>query len=172
VYGDARGDVDEDTPVAPDADRGRARLEAESLWRARGAIAIRAAGIYGPSRGIHQRIASGAFRIPGDGTNTVSRIHVDDLATLVECALARAPPGCVYVAADDAPVPQIEAIRFVCTLLGIDEPARVPIDQASETLRHDRRVRNARAKRELGWTLRYPTFREGFRAVMEAGRLI
>jgi nucleoside-diphosphate-sugar epimerase len=142
------------------------------MWRARGAIAIRAAGIYGPGRGIHQRIANGSFRIPGDGANTVSRIHVDDLAALVDCALTRGQPGSVYVAADDAPVPQIEAIRFVCTLLGVGEPPRVPLEQASETLRHDRRVRNARAKRDLDWSLRYPTFREGFRAVMAADGLI
>jgi nucleoside-diphosphate-sugar epimerase len=172
VYGDARGDVDEATPEAPDAARGRARLEAESRWRSRGAIAIRAAGIYGPGRGIHQRLANAAFRIPGDGANTVSRIHVDDLAALIECALARAKPGSVYVAADDAPVPQIEAVRFVCALLGIAEPPHVAIEDASETLRHDRHVRNARAKRDLGWVLRYPSYREGFRAVMEADGLI
>ena len=166
VFGDARGDVDEDTPVAPDSERSAARLAAENAWRARGAIAIRAAGIYGPGRGIHERIARGAFRIPGDGTNVVSRIHVEDLASLIDAALQRAKPGSVYVAADDAPVPQIEAVRFICERLGIAIPAHIAVDDASETLRHDRRVRNARARRELGWAPRYPSYREGMGTVL------
>lgn len=162
VYGEARGDVDEATPVDLRTPRAALRFAAESAWRARGAVVLRAAGIYGPGRGIHVRIANGVFRTPGDGTNVVSRIHVDDLASLVLAALERGHPGAVYVAADDTPVPQIEAIRFVCEVLGRPMPASVPLAEASETLRHDRHVRNAAARRDLAWAPRFPSYREGF----------
>ncbi len=80
VYGDVRGDVDDETPVRGTSARATARLGAEATWRDVGAVVVRAPGIYGPERGVHVRLARGTFRIPGDGTSFVSRIHVDDLA--------------------------------------------------------------------------------------------
>ncbi|MEI8256351.1 MAG: NAD-dependent epimerase/dehydratase family protein, partial [Deltaproteobacteria bacterium] len=105
VYGNHRGDVDEETPAVPDSPRTWMRLEAESAWRAGGAVSLRAAAIYGPGRGLPRRIAERAFQIPGTGGNVVSQIHVEDLADLVMAALERAAPGSVYLAADDAPGP-------------------------------------------------------------------
>ena len=171
VYGEARGDVDETTPIDVRLPRAALRFAAETAWRARGAVVLRAAGIYGPGRGIHVRIANGVFRTPGDGSNVVSRIHVDDLATLVLAALERGRPGAVYVAADDTPVPQIEAIRFVCEVLGRPMPPSVPLAEASETLRHDRHVRNAAARRDLAWAPRFPSYREGFLDALSVDRL-
>jgi len=170
VYGEARGEVDETTPIDVRLPRAALRFAAETAWRARGAVVLRAAGIYGPGRGIHVRIANGVFRVPGDGSNVVSRIHVDDLATLVLAALERGRPGAVYVAADDTPVPQIEAIRFVCEALGRPMPPSVPLAEASETLRHDRHVRNAAARRDLAWAPRFPSYREGFLDALSVDR--
>ena len=59
-------------------------------------------------------------------------------------------------------VPQIEAIEWLCARLGVARPSSVPIEQAAETLRHDRAVDNARMKRELGVVLAYPSYRQGF----------
>ncbi len=166
VYGNARGDVDEDTPVSPDSPRTTLRLEAESAWRASGAIALRAAAIYGTGRGLPRRIAEGTFQMAGDGRNTISQIHVDDLADLVFAAFERAARGSVYIAADDEPAPQIDAIEFVCERLGIPLPPSVAVDAVGESLRHDRRARNTRARRDLGWSPRFPSYREGFASVM------
>jgi nucleoside-diphosphate-sugar epimerase len=178
VYGAHRGRVDEATPTDAREPRARERLDAERLYLERGATVLRAAGIYGPGRGLHLRVKSGAYRIPGDGANVVSRIHVADLARLALGALDRAVDanierakgaarGRIFVVADDAPVPQIEAIEWLCRRFDVPLPARVPIDQAPETLRHDRAVDNARIKAWTGLSLLYPSYREGFAACLD-----
>lgn len=162
VYGEARGDVDETTPVDLRLPRAAERFAAERHWRDRGATVLRAAGIYGPGRGIHLRIANGTFRIMGDGSNVVSRIHVHDLATLVLAALDRSDAGSMYVAADDTPVPQIEAVRFLCDVLERPLPPSIALADVGGALRHDRCVRNARARSDLQWAPRFAGYREGF----------
>jgi nucleoside-diphosphate-sugar epimerase len=168
VYGEARGAIDESTPVDATVPRSRARLEAETVYRERGAIVLRAAGIYGPGRGLHRRILEGTFRMPADGGNVVSRIHVEDLSTFILAALERGTPGTTFVLADDTPVPQREAIAWLCQRLGRAEPASLPLGEVAETLRHDRSVDNAAAKRSLGVQVAFPSYREGFEACLLA----
>jgi nucleoside-diphosphate-sugar epimerase len=153
VYGDARH-IDHTTPVAPDTERARRRLEAERLHR--GATILRCPAIYGPERGLHVRVREGKHRIPGDGTQHVSRIHVDDL---VSCILA-AKPG-TFVIGDRNPAPHLEVVKFVCEKYGVPLPPFVPLDQVDETLRHDRQVDSRHALATLGVTLRYPSYRDG-----------
>jgi nucleoside-diphosphate-sugar epimerase len=100
----------------------------------------------------------------------VSRIHVEDLSLLVLAALDRAAPGEIFVVADDAPVPQIEVVRWLCARLGVEPPPAAPPEEIHETLRHNRAVDNAHIKRALGVTLRYPTYREGFEACLAVER--
>jgi nucleoside-diphosphate-sugar epimerase len=182
VYGAHRGHVDEATPVDPSEPRARERLVAEAAYLAGGGTVLRAAGIYGPGRGLHLRLASGTFRVPGDGTNVVSRIHVADLAELVLGVFRRAesappaaaddgaPRGQAFVAADDTPVPQIEVVRWLCERLDLPIPAHAPIEEVPETLRHDRAVDNRRVKAWTGVSLIYPSYREGFPACLAAER--
>ncbi len=162
VYGRTSGHVDEVTPVDRELPRAASRLRAEDAYRAIGATVLRCAGIYGRDRGIHVRIAKGEFRMPGDGTNVVSRIHVDDLAEIIVRLFDRGIRNEVFVVGDDTPVPQIEAIAWICDRLRIPLPPRATLDDVSETLRHDRRVDNARIKRAVAYALRYPSYREGF----------
>ncbi|WP_434046384.1 MULTISPECIES: NAD-dependent epimerase/dehydratase family protein [Sorangium] len=170
VYGGATGRIDEATPTSADGPRAAARLAAEAVYRERGAVVLRAAGIYGPGRGLHQRLLRGDFRMTGEGDqqgrNVVSRIHVEDLARLALAALERAAPGEAFPVADDAPVPQIEVVRWLCARLGLELPAGAPREDLHETLRHDRAVDNAKIKRALGMTLLYPSYREGFEACL------
>ena len=171
VYGAARGHVDETTDVDPSEPRAASRLAAERAYLDRGATVLRAAGIYGPGRGLHRRLLSGDFRIPGAGTNVVSRIHVGDLARLALGVLGSNDSslrGAAFVVADDAPVPQIEVIRWLCERLCVPLPSEAPIDQVAPTLRHDRAVDNARIKRALSLDLAFPTYREGFEACLAA----
>jgi nucleoside-diphosphate-sugar epimerase len=176
VYGAHRGRVDEATLVDPSEPRVRQRLDAERSYREGGATVLRAAGIYGPGRGLHLRIKNGTFRIPGDGQSVVSRIHVADLAEMVLGVFRRArvggdthaAPSDVFVAADDAPVPQMEAIAWLCRRLGVPLPTSVPIDEAPVTLRHNRAVDNGRIKSWIGLALLYPSYREGFEACLAA----
>lgn len=168
VYGDHTGRVDEDTPVDPRSEKARARLDAEGAWRAAGATVLRAAGIYGPWRGLHRRVLSGGYRVPGDGARVVSRVHVEDLAALIDASLSIALQDNVFVVADDTPVPQVEVVRWLSDVLGVPMPASAPLDAVSETLRHDRAVINARVKAATGVTLAYPSYREGFAACLAA----
>jgi nucleoside-diphosphate-sugar epimerase len=171
VYGSARGRVDESTPLDPSEPRARDRIAAERVYLDLGATVLRAAGIYGPGRGLHRRILAGDFRVPGDGSNVVSRVHVSDLARIVLEVLASPPEkmrGEIFVVADDTPVPQSEAVRWLCDRLGTPVPASSPIDQVAQSLRHDRSVDNARIKRALSYRFEFPSYREGFAACLAA----
>jgi nucleoside-diphosphate-sugar epimerase len=168
VYGDRRGTVDDATPVDLSSPRAAARLEAEAAWRAVGAVVLRAPGIYGPESGLHVRLREGGYRLAGDGSNVISRIHVDDLAALALAALDRGRRGETYVVGDLAPVPQIEVVRWLVDRLGIPMPGSAPPEALHPTLRGSRAVDPSRALSDLGVTLRYPTYREGFAAALRA----
>lgn len=168
VYGGAAGPVDERTPVDPSDPRAAARLRAEAQHVGRGAAALRAAGIYGPGRGLHRRLIRGEHRLVEGGRNVVSRIHVEDLARLALAALDQGVRGEVFAIGDDAPVPQIEVVTWLCGRLGLPLPPAAAPGEVHETLRHDRAVQNARVKEALGLSLLYPTYREGFEACFAA----
>lgn len=167
VYGTARGEVDEDTPVDPSTPTARGRIEAEARFRPLGAIALRIAGIYGPGRGAHSRLLAGTLRLPEGGGGRISRVHVDDLVRAIGSALERGVPGSVYCVADDRAATQGETVAWLCSRLGVPPPPTVPLASLHETLRGDRAVKNARL-RALGWVPRYPDFETGFAAVLEA----
>lgn len=162
VFGAVHGVVDDTTPVRRDSERAALRLAAEDAWRAVGATVLRAPAIYGPDRGLHVRVRAGKHRVPGDGSQFVSRVHVEDLASLVLAALAR-PRRETYVVGDLEPAAHGAVVDFVCAEWGCARPPHVPLEQSDETLRGDRRVDPRRALAELGVTLAYPSYRDGMR---------
>jgi nucleoside-diphosphate-sugar epimerase len=153
--------VDEGWPLAPATTAGRRRLDAERALPADAAI-LRAAGIYGPGRGLVERLRAGTYRIVGDGRAHVSRIHVDDLVEAIVRAGASAASGAFNVA-DDEPAPIGEVADAVAAHLGLPAPPRVPASsvdaEVAGMLSADRRIANGRIKRELGVVLRYPSWR-------------
>ncbi|HEU5055438.1 MAG TPA: NAD-dependent epimerase/dehydratase family protein [Kofleriaceae bacterium] len=164
--------IDEDVAPAPAGALGRRRLAAErALLEAASraglsAVALRAAGIYGPGRGVHVRIAAGTYQVLGDGAGYVSRIQVDDLGSAILAAahaadLARS----AYNVADDEPTRARDHADAVARLLGVPPPPSVPVEQASPEARDllggDRRISNRRLRDELGVDLAFPTWREG-----------
>jgi nucleoside-diphosphate-sugar epimerase len=160
VYGDRRGVIDDTTPIpAPVGERAQRILDAEALYRAAGATILRCPGIYGPERGLHRRILRGEHRIPGDGSRTLSRIHVSDLAELLLAASAMR--GETFVVGDLEPAPHIEVVRFVCESYGVPLPPSVPLGDVHDTLRADRHVDASRALDRLGVKLRFPDYRIG-----------
>lgn len=168
VYGRQR-DVDERTVPAPVTPLQHLRVEAERACR--GAVAntlvLRPAAIYGPGRGLHVLMREGRYRIPGDGSNYVSRIHLEDLAALVRAGLDADRVG-AWPAADEGAATSTTIARFTADLLGLPEPPRAPIDEVPETLRFSRRVDARATFAALGVSLRYPTYREGFPAAIAA----
>ncbi|SEK75112.1 Nucleoside-diphosphate-sugar epimerase [Roseovarius nanhaiticus] len=177
VYGDQDGGwVDETTPLDPGTRRGVLRQEAEAAWAAIPGLPLhifRLAGIYGPGRGPFAKVRSGrARRIIKDG-QVFSRIHVEDIAQIVAASMHAPDPGAVYNLCDNDPAPPQDVIAYAAELLGLPLPEAVPFEEAemSQMARsfysESKRVRNDRIKTDLGITLRYPTYREGLRAMMD-----
>lgn len=134
VYGGARGHVDEDTPVDSTSPRAQGRIEAEARYRGLGGISLRIAGIYGPGRGLHERIRTGTLRIPESGGGRISRVHVDDLVEAIRVVLERGEPGGTYCVADDRPATQAETAAWLCARLGLPLPPSVPLASLHESL--------------------------------------
>lgn len=182
VYGDCGGRwVDETALLAPGSPQARARAAAEAEWRAWGAETatpvqiFRLPGIYGPGRSALDAVRDGtARRIHRDGHRT-SRVHVDDIVAALRLALAAPLADAVFNVADDAPAPNPEVVEYACDLLGRPYPPLeryedlAPDDPRRRFLADRRLVANARLKAALGWSPRYPTYREGLAAILAAG---
>ncbi len=179
VYGDCGGAwVDEATLPAPGTTRSRERLAAEQAWQAMGerrgiAVAIlRLAGIYGPGQNALVQVASGKARRIVKPGQIFNRIHVADIAQAIDAAFTRRAAG-IFNVADDAPTPSGEPIAFAAQLLGVAPPPEVGFEDAAPAMsplarsfwQECRRVKNDRLKHVLGVRLRYPTYREGLRAL-------
>lgn len=168
VYGAAH-DVDEQTQPAPRTARERLRLHAETAiaagpWQS---LILRPAAIYGPGRGVHEAMRRSEFKLRGDGSNWISRIHVDDLAAHVESALFSTVTG-AFPVADEHPCPSREIASFCSHLLGLPMPASADDAALSETRRADRRVSGVAIRKLLGLTLRYPSYLSGIPASLIA----
>lgn len=171
VYGDTNGAwVDESAPVG--SGRRTARSDADARWLAMGARVFRLPGIYGPGRSALDRVQEGKARRIDASDQVFSRVHVDDIASGVIAALdSDAPPG-AYNLADDLPCSQNAVIEHACRLLGAPLPPLQTLGEAglSAAARayysENRRVANGKARRMLGWTPRYPTYREGLASLL------
>lgn len=179
VYGDCQGDwVDEDSPLRPDLDRSRRRVLAEQAWQGSGlpVQVFRLAGIYGPGRSAIDTVRQGRARRIIKPDQVFSRIHVDDIAQVVLASIDRPHPGRAYNLCDDDCAPPQDVITHACALLGVEPPPEVEWEQAQATLSpmalsfyaDNKRVRNDRIKRELGVSLRYPSYRQGLAAILSA----
>ena len=158
VYGDATGTIDDTTPVSASPSP---RLDAEAAYREIGGTVLRAPGIYGPDRGMHVRVVSGLHKLPGAGDNVISRIHVDDLAALL--LASSSVRGRTFVVGDREPAKQRDVVSWIRAEYGCAMPPSVPPEEVHESLRRNRRVDASGILKELGVTLRYPTYREGMK---------
>ena len=174
VYGDRGGDwVDEDSPLEPDTERGVRRLAAEREWLELPLPVqlFRLAGIYGPGRNQLLSVLNGSARRIIKTGQIFSRIHVEDIAGVVAASIAKPHPGRAYNVCDDEPCPPQEVVEFAANLLGLPLPPEIPFEQANLSpmaksfYADSKRVSNRRIKTELGYTLEYPTYREGLRAL-------
>jgi nucleoside-diphosphate-sugar epimerase len=182
VYGDHGGEwVDETSAMRTRTARGLARIGDEARWtaaaRARGAEAdmLRLAGIYGPGRNALINLRRGEARRIVKSGQVFNRAHVDDIAVISRLVLTRGLKGQIWNVADDEPAPPQEVIAYGAGLLGLKPPPEEPLDQARlspmarEFYADNKRVSIAKAKAELGFAPAYPTYREGLKALAEAG---
>ncbi len=163
VNGPVEGPVDETTAPEPGSATARVLLEAEGLFleHVPHGTVLRPAGLYGPPRNrLVAQVRRGENPDPGRMTN---RIHRDDAAAAVVHLLTQveAPAG-LYLACDDEPCPVGEVRDFVADELGITRP-----EVTGRLSPHGKRIDNTRL-RSTGLELAYPSYREGYRAVLAA----
>lgn len=178
VYGDSGGAwVDEDTPVAPGLPRSRARLECERAWRSLGLPLqiFRLPAIYGPQRSPLDTLRRGEARLIHKPGQVFSRIHVEDIAgALLHClALPQAQRPDTLILADQCPCPSSEMLGFAAHLLDCKLPAVQDYRTCAPTMSpmarsfwSENRRASGRRLQQLGYRLRYPSYREGLLAVM------
>lgn len=165
VHGDAAGGwIDEDTPLAPSSATGERLAEAERVLLEAGVdgVVLRLAGVYGPGRTrmIDQVRAGEAVR--PDPPVHGNRIHRDDAARAIRhLLLLRDEVQPVYLGVDHAPVPRGEVLTWLAAELDLPEPPAGPAPARGG----DKRARNDRLVAS-GFDFRYPTYREGYRAVL------
>jgi hypothetical protein len=179
VYGNSAGAmVDEATPTHPNNERTKARVVAESAWLVLGeeigrpAQIFRLAGIYGPGRSALDKLRAGTARRVIKPGQVFNRIHVEDIARVLEASIARPRAGAIYNVADDEPAPPGDVITYGAELLGVEPPPEVPFEEADLTpmarsfYGDSRRISNTLIKSELGVRLAYPNYREGLKALV------
>ncbi|MEO1541781.1 MAG: SDR family NAD(P)-dependent oxidoreductase, partial [Pseudomonadota bacterium] len=102
-----------------------------------------------------------------------SRIHVEDIASVLAASIARPDPGAAYNVCDDDPAPPQDVIAHAAKLLGLPLPPAIPFEEAEMSpmarsfYAESKKVSNRRIKEELGITLRYPDYRTGLAALLE-----
>jgi 2-alkyl-3-oxoalkanoate reductase len=146
---------------------------------AAGGIVLRYGGFYGsPEDAQLELVRRRRFPIVGDGGGIWSFVHLDDAATATALALEGGAPG-IYNVVDDEPAPVSEWLPALAEVIDAKPPRHVPrwlarilAGEAGVALMTEiRGASNAKAKRELGWTLRYPSWRQGFPAAYSSGAL-
>ena len=101
-----------------------------------------------------------------------SRIHVEDIAGVLEASIAKLQPGRAYNVCDDEPCPPQDVVAFAARLLKRPPPPEIAFDDAELSpmaksfYAESKRVSNQRIKTELGYRLIYPTYREGLASLL------
>jgi nucleoside-diphosphate-sugar epimerase len=140
-------------------------------------LVLRYGGFYGPGTAVSLApdapmaapVRKRRFPIIGDGGGVWSHVHIDDAATATAAAVEGGEPG-IYNVVDDEPAPVREWLPVLATALGAKPPRRIPRwlgrlaagETATLMMTESRGSSNAKAKRELDWHLRYPSWRQGF----------
>lgn len=183
VYGDTDGAwVDETAPLRARSSRSQARVHAEQNWLASGLPVqiFRLPAIYGPGRCPFQALQAGTSRLIHKPNQVFSRVHVDDIVgALLHCLSlpTRERPAVVNVT-DDLPCPSSETLGYAAHLLACKLPAVERYDAIAEQLSpmarsfwaENRRASNRLLCQGLGYGLRYPSYREGYRASLAEER--
>jgi nucleoside-diphosphate-sugar epimerase len=161
------------TPVAGAGETNAAMRYLDQAVTEAGGIALRYGGFYGAANdGLVGPVRKRQFPIIGNGEGVSSFIHLDDAAAATVLALDHDQAG-IYNIVDDEPAPLREWLPVLASVLGAKPPRHFPAWLARLIAgeggvmmgTQSRGASSAKAKRELGWTLRYPSWRQGFAAV-------
>ncbi len=175
VYGDRGGQwVFEGEPPSPLLKRGIARADAELAWiETLWPVHIfRLAGIYGPGRAPFQKLRQNKARAIIKDGHVVNRIHVADIISAVLSSLKLPNPQSIYNLADGHPAPPQDVLDYAAGLLDLPPAPRVQLDDevisdmARSFYAETKRVNADKARRELGWTPRFSSYRDGLEAIL------
>jgi nucleoside-diphosphate-sugar epimerase len=182
VTGDAGGELlTEESELPVQTPYGRSKQEGERLLRESGlpSVVLRPGHVYGPGGWYEHEFVRrlrqpGRFAVVGPGDNWWDVVHVDDVAGAFVTALEQAPPGALYHVADDDPITLYDFVALTAEALGVGRPRRIPAGlarvaagrNAVTAVVRSARTSNERIKRELGWSPRFPTAREGVPAAV------
>ncbi|SEE89208.1 NAD-dependent epimerase/dehydratase family protein [Jiangella alba] len=174
------GPITEDEPLPPEQLPAKLRVIARPLRYVEDAVgkaggaALRYGVFYGPGGGIEDQIDLVRKRrmpVIGGGAGYFSLVHIDDAASATVLAVEQRATG-VYNIVDDEPAPVREWLPYLAACVGAKRPLRVPAwlvrplagEMGVAAMTQARPFSNAKAKRDLGWQLRYPSWRAGFKA--------
>jgi nucleoside-diphosphate-sugar epimerase len=183
VTGEAHGALlTEETPLPVETPYGRSKQEGEALVLGSGlpASVIRPSHVYGAGGWYADEIVArlrspGRFAVVGRGQNLWDVVHVDDVASACLAAAEHdAAIGEVFHCADDEPIPYYDFMALTARELGLGRPRRIPValarlaagKNAVAAVVRSARSSNAKLKRELDWSPRYATAREGVPAAL------
>ena len=174
-YAHTAGPVkDETDPLADPPQAARQMFGAmahnDQAITAAGGVALRYGGFYGDEDGMIKAVRKRQFPLIGDGGGVMSFIHLEDAAAATVLALDAEGPA-IYNVTDDEPAPMREWLPALADALGAKPPFHVPgwvgglfMGKVLPMMTEARGASNVKAKQELSWTLRYPSWRTGFRA--------
>ncbi|MEK6204577.1 MAG: SDR family oxidoreductase [Amylibacter sp.] len=181
VYGDRNGGwVDENSDLSPATRRGQLRADAEQAWLNLGTETglsvhiFRLAGIYGPGRGPFAKVRAGTARRIIKKGQVFSRTHVEDIAQVLRASIKQPNGGAVYNVCDNDPAPPQEVIAEAARMLNLPLPEAEDFETAKMTpmarsfYAESKKVSNRRILDELGITLKYPDYRSGLMALLDA----
>jgi nucleoside-diphosphate-sugar epimerase len=182
VTGEANGELlTEDSDLPYDTPYGESKRVGEQLVLESGlpAVIIRPSHVYGPGGWYAHEIVKrlqepGRLVVIGNGKNLWDVVHVDDVAAACLDGAEKAPAGAIYHVADDEPLTQYEFVALTAQALGVGKPRCIPKALAKLVagpntviaVARSARSSNAKIKRELGWTPRFPSAKQGVPAAV------
>jgi nucleoside-diphosphate-sugar epimerase len=168
--------VTEDSPTEPSAETAKVLVATEKLLlnavreKDFPAVILRLSGIYGPGRGYWlQQFLQGEARIEGAGDRFLNMIHREDVIGTAIVALEKAEGGSIFNVSDSEPATQRTVFEWLAQRLNKPLPPVIPAEAAESRRRGatSKRISNLKLRNELGYGLKFPTFREGYEAELQ-----
>ena len=166
----------EDDPLDPEVPKSArqtfaAMAHVDEAFLDAGGVVLRYGGFYGQPDTTTKAVGKRQYPILGAGTGITPFVHLDDAASATALALEHDGPA-LYNITDDEPAPMNDWLPVLASVLGAKRPFRLPSSVANLVMGREmvkmslecRGASNSKAKKELGWTLRYPSWRQGFPA--------